>query len=96
MITYLFDPKRLLAQGQSALRNDTSVAIWTRLEATVSVLFTLIHDGISDRGQIFETACKVPQVRKDLARRMLQQLCGNDPNLYLWRHNEATGFTLWS
>lgn len=96
MITQFFDPSQMLALGQALLQDDGSMVVWSQADAAVSVLFALIHEGVSDKDQLIEAACKVPQVQELVARRMLRQLCGNDPNLYLWRYERATGLALWS
>lgn len=95
MITHLFDPGHLLAQGQILLQDDGSMVVWSPMDTAVSVLFALIHQGVRDREQLMEAACNVPQVNEMVAQRMLLRLCGNDPNWNLWWYDWKKGFSLW-
>ncbi|WP_155282118.1 hypothetical protein [Sphingobium yanoikuyae] len=96
MITVLYDLDQLLVQGMTLLRDNDSMVIWSQMDAAVSVLFTLIAVGVSDRGQLLQMASRVPQVHELVALNMLNLLCGDDPELHLWRYDAANGYTLWS
>lgn len=95
MITVLYDLDQLLVQGEALLRDNGSMVIWSKTDAAVSVLFALIHDGRRDWIDVLEAACKVPQVDKSIAQRMLLKLCGHDPQRHLWRHHCVDGLSLW-
>ncbi|KMS55939.1 hypothetical protein [Sphingobium cupriresistens] len=96
MITQLFDPSQMLALGQALLQDDGSMVVWSQADAAVSVLFALMHEGVSDKDQLIEAACKVPQVEELVAWRMMRIMCGDDPSRSLWRHNGFNRLTLWS
>jgi len=96
MNTALHNPDQLLVQGKALLRDNGSTAICSIMNAAISVLFALIDQGVSDRGQLLQMASRVPQVHKLVALNMLNLLCGGDPELHLWRYDAANGYTLWS
>ncbi|MBT2244720.1 hypothetical protein JQK15_14335 [Sphingobium sp. BHU LFT2] len=96
MVTVLYDLSQLLVQGKALLRDDGSMVIWSKMDAAVSVLFALIDEGVSDRGQLLQMASRVPQVHELVALNMLNLLCGDNPELHLWRYDAANGYTLWS